>query len=258
MINGKPGNRPKYLKPKLSQQKLVSLVADFERIEFFRFGPDFPLEVPGEHLSYPHSRTETISIRVNGQTKEVSNHLGDSFNRTKILKDLAERIRGAAVWNFENDEIPENFRVEYQTIEGNRIARDIQIRADGKITDIRYIPRKMEDGQIVTVPGRTKTIGDVSRQQIRQLIDEFEKAAFSGFIHSELASYDGCSNPPDPENEKRTSIGVKINRTFMFASLYQNCGPKPDTDAAKFEYMNQVIQRLLRSVGIGTGKKPGV
>jgi len=94
IINGKPGKPPKYLKSKLSQAKLVSLLAEFERIQFFRFGPDFPPGDP-EGTSIGHSDSETISIRVNGHTKEVSNDLGGGFRRTDVqIPRILQRKKG--------------------------------------------------------------------------------------------------------------------------------------------------------------------
>lgn len=92
-LNGKAVKPPKYLKPKLSGEKLRLLVAEFEKIQFFRFGKDFPQEDEGTFLSLSDQGTEVISIRINGQTKEVSNYLGDSLKRTRLLGDLAEKIR---------------------------------------------------------------------------------------------------------------------------------------------------------------------
>lgn len=105
-INGKRVKNPKYLKPKLSEEKLKLLIAEFEKTQFFRFGKDFPQEDDKKHLSITDEQTEIISIRINGQTKEVSNYLGDDLKRTRILRDLAERIRGAGIWNYEKGEAP--------------------------------------------------------------------------------------------------------------------------------------------------------
>jgi hypothetical protein len=43
-ILGRPIKNPKYLKPKLSPEKLKQLIDEFEKIQFFRFSKDFPLE----------------------------------------------------------------------------------------------------------------------------------------------------------------------------------------------------------------------
>jgi hypothetical protein len=32
----------------------------------------------------------------------------------------------------------------------------------------------------------------------------------------------------------------------MYASLYENCNPKPETDAAKFEYATEIIKKVLK------------
>ena len=117
-IAGKRVKNPKYLKPKLSEAKLKLLIAEFEKVQFFRFGKDFPQEDTGLHYGVTDQQTETISIRINGQTKEVSNYLGDNLKRTRILRDLAERIRGASVWNYENDEIPEVLEISYRITDG--------------------------------------------------------------------------------------------------------------------------------------------
>jgi hypothetical protein len=257
---GERPRRTRYLKPKLSQPKLASLLAEFERIQFFGFGPEPPPDDLGNG-SFSDAGWEGISIRINGQTKEVGNYLGDTYRRTRILKDLAEKIRGAAVWNFEGNEIPENFGVTYGTDFG-RLQRNLRIACDGTITEELHstvLGLKNDAGETVPYFTKTRAVAKVSRKQVRYLIDEFEKIGFSGFRFSNLAKYDGCSNPPDPNAEKRTNISVTINRVHqMYASLYQNCGPVRDTDAAKFEYMDKVIQNLLRSVGVDLSEPPRV
>ena len=98
---------------------------------------------------------------------------------------------------------------------------------------------------------KSKTVGKLSKQQIRRLIDEFEKAVFSTFKYSPLSEYDGCSNAPILTAEKRTHINVQINYiSQMYASLYENCNSKPETDAAKFEYIDMVIKELLKNAGV--------
>ena len=247
-LNKKP---PKYLKPKVSEPKLRSLIAEFEKVRFFEFGKDFPKEDEKEHWSVTDSGTEVISIRINGQAKEVSNYLGDSLNRTRILRDLAERIRGAGIWNFENGHIPENFQVSYRVTGGDAIQRDFKIDSHGKIVESFYtsVPFEMQKGKFVPRFDRSKTVGKISKKQLRQLIDEFENVGFSAFRYSTLEKYDGCSNGPASPAEKRTHINVQIDRMAqMYASLYQNCDPIADSAAAKFEYMANVLEKLLKGV----------
>ncbi len=252
-LNGKYAKPPKYLKPKLSVEKLKLLIAEFEEIQFFKFGKDFPQENDKIHLSLSDQATEIISIRINGQTKEVSNYLGDELNRTRLLKDLAEKIRGASIWNYENGKIPNNFQVSYRITDGDKIKRDFKIELTGKVTESFYtsIPFEMEKGKFVPRFDKSKTVGKVSKQQLRQLIDEFEKIGFSTFRYSILSKYDGCSNEPVSTLEKRTHISVQISYAHqMYASLYENCTSKPETNAAKFEYMNEVITKLLKDIGV--------
>jgi hypothetical protein len=74
---------------------LRSLIAEFERIEFFRFGKDFPPDDGSETGSLSDAGTQTISIRINGQTKEVFNDLGEFRKRNLLLKDLADKVNAA-------------------------------------------------------------------------------------------------------------------------------------------------------------------
>ena len=250
--NGKPQQPPKYLKPKLTTQKLRLLIAEFEKIRFFDFGKDFPEEDKKETRSFSDAGTEVISIRINGKTKEVSNYLGDTLKRTALLTNLAEKIRGAGVWNYENGKIPENFEVRYQTTGDDRIVRSFKIGASGKIAETSQTIDffKGQNGYASRLSG-PKTVGKVSKQGLRQLMDEFEKVGFSTFRYSTLSKYDGCSNAPPSTGEKRIHISVQINRAAqMYASLYENCDPKPETDAAKFEYINTVIKNILKTAGI--------
>lgn len=81
-------------------------------------------------------------------------------------------------------------------------------------------------------------------------MDEFEKAVFSTFKYSTLTKYGCCANEAGLNDAKRTHINVQINHiSQMYASLYENCNPLPETDAAKFEYMNEVISSLLKKLG---------
>jgi hypothetical protein len=152
---------------------------------------------------------------------------------------LAERIRGAGVWNYENDEIPENFEVWYRIATAGGVLRDFRIRANGKITETSFLN------------GKSKNVGEASKQQLKTLIDEFEKAVFSTFKYSPLTRESGCSNAPEPlPTGKTRHVNVQINRVAqMYASLYENCRSQPETNAAKFEYAADAIEKLLKSVG---------
>lgn len=249
-INGKPVKSPRYLKPKLSNKKLKLLIAEFEKIQFFRFGKDFPQEDEKENLFLSDQASEAILMRVNGQTKEVFNNLGNNLKRTKLLRDLAERIRGAGVWNYENGEIPDNFQVSYRITDGVKIQRDFKIESNGKVTESLFSNKPFQLGAGgLPVFIKSKKVGKLSKPQIRQLINEFEKAVFSTFKYSTLSKYDGCSNEPDATTEKRAHINVQINHiSQMYASLYENCNPNPETDAAKFEYMANEIEKLLKTI----------
>lgn len=247
-INGKQIKKPKYLKPKMSEEKLKLLVAEFENIQFFRFDKDFPKEETKKKSSVTERQTEIISIRVNGQTKEVSNYLGDGLKRTRILRDLAERIRGAGIWNYENGEIPQVFEIWYRVTDSDKIERDIKIDGTGKIVEQTFWEKKSESAPKIyaAYPLKTKTIGTLSKQQIKQLMNEFEKAVFSTFKYSILTRSSGCSNEAALNEHKRTHIHVQINYiSQMYASLYKDCNPLPETDAAKFEYMRGIIEPLL-------------
>ena len=83
---------------RIPRKTLRSLVAEFERIEFFRFGKDFPLEDESEMGSgglIMDAGTLTVSIQINGQSNEVSNYLGFSGNRTSLLMGLRDKINAA-------------------------------------------------------------------------------------------------------------------------------------------------------------------
>lgn len=250
-INGKHIKPAQYLKPKLSDEKLKLLIAEFEKIQFFKFGKDFPAEDEKEIGCITDVGTEAISIRINGQTKEVSDYYGCSGKRNRLLRDLAERIRGAGVWNYENGEIPDNFEVWYRITEGGKIQKDFKINSNGKITEnhYHYLSKVFpETGKNLLISVKSKKVGKLSKQQIKQLIDEFEKVGFSTFTYSTLTKYAGCLNESASTPEKRKHINVQINYVSqMYASLFNNCNPKPETDAAKFEYMANEIEKLLKT-----------
>lgn len=250
-ILGKRIKNPKYLKPKLSPEKLKQLIAEFEKIQFFKFGKDFPAEDEKEVGCVTDQGTDIISIQMNGQTKEVSNYLGCSGKRNRILRDLAERIRGASVWNYENGEIPEVLEISYRITDGAKIERGYIINDEGKIIErintVRFYP---EIGKDLPVFVKNRIVGKISKKQLRQLLDEFEKGLFSTFKYSILTKYAGCANDAGLNESKRTHIQVRINHIGqMYASLYKNCNPLPKTDAAKFEYINMIIKELLKNAG---------
>lgn len=246
------GKIPKFLKPKVPSEKLKALIGEFERIQFFRFGKDFPPQDEKETFSVTHQASETISIRINGQTKEVHNYLGDFTKRTRILRDLAERIRGAGVWNYENGEIPENFEVWYRLTDGTKIERDFKINGKGEIIERTFWKKTSESAPklYAQYPLKTKTVGKLSKEQLGQLMEEFENAVFSTFKYNPLAKSSGCSNEAGLNEHKRTHINIQINRVSqMYASLYASCNPMPETDAAKFEYAAAAIEKFLKNVG---------
>lgn len=245
------GKKPlKIAPPKVTEAKLKLLIYEFEKIQFFRFGKDFPVEDEKENWSLSDQQTEVISIRINGQTKEISNYLGDNLKRTKMLRDLAEKIRGVGIWYLWGGKIPKNFEVWYRTTNKDKIERDFKIKSNGKIVETLYSSRFYpEAGKELPIFIKSKTVGKFSKQQLIGLIDEFEKIGFSAFRYSPLDKYSGCSNESVPNEENRTQINVQINRTSqMYASLYKNCNPQPETDAAKFEYIAKEIEKLLKTV----------
>ncbi len=237
-------------KTRVTAEKLKFLISEFEKIQFFKFGKDFPRE-DEKILSVNHQQTEIISIRINGQTKEVSNYLGDSSKRTRLLRDLAEKVKGVAVWNLENSKIPEDLEIRYRITDADKIQRDFEIKSNGEVAESFYssVPSEFEKGKFLPIFDKSKTVGKISRQQLIQLIDEFEKTGFSAFKYSPLTKYDGCSIEPLTPNGKRKHIFVQINHKEMYASLYGNCNANSETNASKFEYMTDVIERLLKSIG---------
>lgn len=251
-ILGERIKNPKYLKPKLSPKKLKQLIAEFEKIQFFKFGKNFSAEDEKEIGCVTDQGTDIISIQINGQTKEVSNYLGCWGKRNRLLRNLAERIRGASVWNYENDEIPEVLEISYRITDGAKIEREFIIDGEGKIVErvyaVRFYP---EIGKDLPVFIKNRTVAKISKRRLRQLLDEFEKDVFSTFKYSILTKYAGCANEASANESKRTHILVQINHIAqMYASLYKDCNPLPETDAAKFEYMNEVITNLLKDIGV--------
>jgi hypothetical protein len=238
----------KYLKPKLSIEKLKLLIAEFDKIKFFKFGKDFPVEEK-ETLSVSDAGGESIFIQINGQNKEVSNYLGDFTKRRKLLSSLAERIRGSRIWNFENDSIPENFELHYRITERDKIIKDFKINAKGNVIETIFLNKFYPNvGKELPYLKESKKIGKLSKQQLRQLLDEFEKVNFSTFLYSILEKYDGCSNDPSSAGSTRKSINVQINDVSqMFASLYDNCKSTPETNAAIFESITKTLEETLRT-----------
>jgi len=235
-----------YLTPKLSREKLRQLLGEFDKVEFLRFGDDFPKE-DGLVTWVTDQASESISVRANGQTKRVPYYLGTSAKRTKILRELGEKIRGAGIWNYEGGKIPENFELRYQRTNGKAKVLDLTISANGNVVQTFYtFDTKIDRSK----PVSTKVVGHLSRRRIKQLINSLEAATFATFRFSELEKSDGCTNAPQPIGN-RTHIGVQINRVEqMYASLYAGCDARPDTGAAKFEQADLAIKKLLRKVKV--------
>ena len=254
----KPLKSPELLKPKLSAEKLKLLIDEFEKIQFFKFGKDFPLEDEKETISISDAGTEVISIRINGQTKEVFNYLGDFTKRRKLLLDLAEKIRGAGVWNFENDKIPQDLSITYRTDYGWGAFSESIIMADGRVQ--RRSASNMPPGKSFTslLKGKTQSnrktkpikLNDkISENDLKQLIAEFEKIGFSAFKYSQLGSQNGCTNENlTSDGGESKYISVQINGKNMYASTYKGCQGKPESDAAKFEFMVTKLEELLKNV----------
>jgi hypothetical protein len=240
----------KITKPKVTAERLKLLIGEFEKIQFFRFGSDFPVEDNKEQTSITDQQTETISIRANGQTKEVSNYLGNSGKRTRLLYNLAIKIRGAGIWYLADGDIPENFQVWYRKTTGDGVEKDYKIAASGKITEsIHSLRFYSELGKALPVFVKTKTAGKLSKQQLIKLIGEFEEIGFSTFQYSTLTKYSGCANEPGPDPMKSVHINVQINQiSQMYASLYENCAPRPETEAATFERAATVVENLIKTV----------
>ncbi len=74
---------------------------------------------------------------------------------------------------------------------------------------------------------------------------------FSTFKYSILTKYAGCANEAGLNESKRTHIHVQINHIGqIYASLYKDCNPLPETDAANFEYMNKFLTALFKETGV--------
>ncbi|MGI8642198.1 MAG: hypothetical protein ACR2MG_19885 [Pyrinomonadaceae bacterium] len=252
-----PSNKKPYvIKTRLSDEKLKLLISEFERIQFFKFGKDFPQEDSETLFSISDQATETISIQLNGQEKEVSNYLGNSGKRTALLRELAERIRGVRVWNFESGKIPDDLSISYKTVYGGGAGwRDLTIKADGRIYEKSYSNLPSNSNlenllQSLDKPKKSELKDKLSKEQIKELISEFEKINFSAFTYKVLNHLDGCSNEVVTNHITTKHISIHINNKNMYASVYENCNAKTGTDAAKFEYIFAKIGEMLKNVKI--------
>ncbi|MEO5860220.1 MAG: hypothetical protein ABIR33_14885 [Pyrinomonadaceae bacterium] len=247
ILNGDRRKPVKYLKPRLSSDKLKLLLTEFDKIQFLRFGKDFPAD--NENRPFISDMgSESIVIRANGQTKEVPFDLGDSGKGARLLNGLADRIRGAWIWNYEGGKVPENFELRYQTTTGDSILFDFKIAADGKIRQSSYTKDQRRAGPIFL---NTKTVGRLSAEQMARLINALEAAGFSRFRFSKLAKDDGCANDSKSNPESRTQINVQINRVQqMYASLYSECQVIPGTAADTFEQTDRAVRKALAAAGI--------
>lgn len=239
-------------KAKLTKETLKSLISEFEKIQFFKFGKDFPPEDEEIRSSLSDQPTETISIRINGQTKEISNHLGDSGKRSLMLSDLAERIRGAKIWNLENGEIPEDFRLTYRTSYGEGSWSEAVIDADGRVAGKSYssLPSNPAVQSLLLIAKKPKLKEKISKKQLERLISEFEKIGFSAFAREALDNRDGCTREFFSTNGITKFISVQINNRNIYASMEESCNPKPGSNAAKFEYMVVKIEEMLKNVKV--------
>lgn len=236
------------IKIRIPPEKLKFLISEFKKVQFFN---NFSKEVLDKEkaLSPTERKIEVISIRMTGQTKEISYYLGQG-KQTGILRDLGEKIRGVGIWNLQDGKIPDNFQVWYRITDGDKILRDFKIESNGEVTASYHLSKFYpEVGKNLPVFVKSEKVGKLSKQQLIQLIDEFEKVGFSTFKYSPLSKYAGCLNEPILNEEKRKHINVQINHiTQMFASLYEDCNPEPETDAAKFEFIANEIEKLLKAI----------
>jgi hypothetical protein len=236
----------KYLKPRLSSEKLKLLIAEFDKIQFLRFGKDFPVE-NATRTYITDLGSASISVIANGQTKEVPFDLGDFGNGARLLKRLADRIRGAGIWNYEGGQIPENFELWYRKPTSDTIVSDYRIGADGNIRQSFY----KKDGRPVATSEKIGTVRRLSANQIRELLGALENAGFSKFRYSTLSKHDGCTNDSPPNLGKRTHINIQINRVAqMYSSLYSDCQVIPGTPADTFEQADLAVRKTLAAAGI--------
>jgi hypothetical protein len=252
-ISGKTAKKIDETRAKLTKETLKSLISEFKRIRFLKFGKDFPPEDEAIRTSISDESTETISIRINGQTKEISNYLGDSGSRAAMLRDLAERIRAAKTWNLENGEIPEDFSVTYRTDFGEASWLDTIIDSDGRVSAKYYsnFPSN-PTAQSLLITKKTNLKERISKKQLEQLISEFEKIGFSTFAGRNLNKQDGCASESLSTHGESNLIFVQINNRNMYASADAICNAKPGTDAAKFEQMVVKIKEMLKNVKVIT------
>jgi hypothetical protein len=238
-------------KAKLTKETLKSLISEFEKIQFFKFGKDFPPEDEEIRTTLSDQSTETISIRINGQTKEISNYLGDSGNRTATLRDLAERIRAVKIWNLENGEIPADLSITYRTDFGEGNLSDTIIDSDGRVSAKFYSNFPSNSAaQSLLITKNPKLKERISKKQLERLISEFERIGFSAFAGRDLDKRDGCTNESLSTHSRTNLIFVQINNRNIYASIGESCNPKPGTDAAKFAYLMLKIEEILKDVKV--------
>lgn len=251
LISGKTAKKIDETKAKLTKEILKSLISEFEKIQFFKFGKDFPPEDEKIRSNISDQPTETISIRINGQTKEVSNYLGDSGKRALMLRDLAERIRGVKIWNLENGEIPEDFRLTYRSSYGEGGWSEVIIDSDGRVFGKSYSNLPSNNAQhSLLIAKKLKLKEKISKKQLEQLIFEFEKIGFSAFAREVLDKQDGCTGESLSTHGRTNFISVQINNRNIYASIEASCQPKPGSNAAKFEYMVVKIEEILKNVKV--------
>lgn len=255
MLSGekKAAKKVDYTKAKLAKTRLKSLISEFEKIQFFKFGNDFPQEDEKILTSISSQSTETISIRINGQTKEVSNYLGTSGKRGALLRDLGEKIRDVRVWNLENGNIPEDLKITYGIGYGGGSWRQSVIKPDGSVwykfdSMLPSNPNLESALQTLDKRKKPKLKDKLSKKQLEQIISEFEKIGFSAFRNRTLDSQYGCSNENLSTHGGTRYISININNTNMSVSIYDGCDAKPGTDAAKVEYIVAKIEEMLKTV----------
>lgn len=239
----------KLLKPYVPPEKLKTLIAEFDKIDFFRIAETFPGKDEQRGYFITDMGSQTISIRMNGRTTQVADYVGYTSQRSKNLVQLAARIRGAGIWNYEGGKIPKNFELRYRTtIGGNIILNEIKIDADGKVSQSFFSSDKRYGGPTHI---KTITVGRLSNNQIRGLLDALEAANFSIFVYSTLTKNDGCTSEPHLGAERRSHINVQINHVQqMYASLYDPCLPEPQTLASFFEQASNAVRDLMASVRV--------
>ncbi len=154
------------------------------------------------------------------------------------------------------NKIPEDLVIKYWR--GNAIGwSEYTIKSNGTISYNYYsnIPSNPDhSASLFELLGKNKKArkpklkDNLSKEQLKNLISEFEKAKFFNFTNNMLNNQDGCTNENVSSDPQTMSISIQINGKNKQVFSYAECNGSATSNAAKFIILGKKISEALKNV----------